>query len=168
MRLEATIAGAVDRLISLARRVTPGWAAAAGLLVAALLPRGLIEGAPAFCPFRMWSGLPCPGCGLTRSVVALVQGDPAASLHFHPLGAVVVAIFAALVLAEVGGRAYESLRAVRAPSTGEPARGRAASAPSTRVLAWAARGPLPWLVVASLVVVWVVRIPLFVTGAWRI
>jgi len=36
--------------------------------------------------FRNVTGRPCPGCGLTRSWVALARGDIAASFRFHRLG----------------------------------------------------------------------------------
>jgi len=38
------------------------------------------------CLFRSAFGLPCPGCGLTRSIVALWRGDLLLSLRYHPLG----------------------------------------------------------------------------------
>ena len=41
---------------------------------------------PEVCAFKRVTGLPCPGCGLTRSWVAAVHGDLAASLAFHRLG----------------------------------------------------------------------------------
>lgn len=41
---------------------------------------------PETCMFLRTTGLPCPGCGLTRSCVAAVHGQFAASLAFHPLG----------------------------------------------------------------------------------
>jgi hypothetical protein len=34
--------------------------------------------------------VPCPGCGMTRAMLALLQGDGAAALAFHPLSIVVV------------------------------------------------------------------------------
>lgn len=37
------------------------------------------------CGFRMMTGLPCPSCGATRSLAALVGGDPIASFRFNPL-----------------------------------------------------------------------------------
>ncbi len=68
-----------------------------GAVVAALLlhpvaPRAgahlSIDGVPlpGVCAFREATGIPCPGCGLTRSWVALLHGDLAWSLRFHPLG----------------------------------------------------------------------------------
>jgi hypothetical protein len=53
------------------------------------------------CPFRLVTGLPCPGCGLGHGFVALAHGDVAASFAAHPfapisfagcVGIVVVAI----------------------------------------------------------------------------
>ncbi|MFA9453899.1 MAG: DUF2752 domain-containing protein [Candidatus Aminicenantaceae bacterium] len=45
---------------------------------------------PPTCSFLDLTGLPCPGCGLTRSVVATVHGDLAGSWGFHRLGALTV------------------------------------------------------------------------------
>lgn len=36
------------------------------------------------CPFKKMTGLDCPGCGLQRSIVALLKGDIIASLKFYP------------------------------------------------------------------------------------
>lgn len=38
------------------------------------------------CPLRQFTGLPCPACFLTRSLLAGLRGDWAVSLHWHPLG----------------------------------------------------------------------------------
>lgn len=38
------------------------------------------------CPFRLWTGLPCPGCGLTHAFLALGHGDVAAAMRFNALG----------------------------------------------------------------------------------
>ena len=50
---------------------------------------------PEICFWRRTLGTDCPGCGLTRSVVALCRLDGLASLRFHPAG-VAVAFAAAL------------------------------------------------------------------------
>jgi len=41
---------------------------------------------PDTCSFKNLTGLPCPGCGLTRSIVAAMHGDFRASLLYHRLG----------------------------------------------------------------------------------
>jgi hypothetical protein len=40
------------------------------------------------CGFHAVTGLPCPGCGLTRSVLALLHGHVGESLRLHPMGPV--------------------------------------------------------------------------------
>lgn len=42
------------------------------------------------CWFRRISGFPCPGCGLTRSVISLARGELVRSLEFHPFGVLVL------------------------------------------------------------------------------
>jgi hypothetical protein len=41
---------------------------------------------PPLCPLKAWSGMECPGCGLTRSFVALAHGELGQSLAQHRLG----------------------------------------------------------------------------------
>ena len=41
---------------------------------------------PDLCSSRSLFGVECPGCGLTRSFLALASGDVAASLAYHRLG----------------------------------------------------------------------------------
>ena len=38
------------------------------------------------CPLRELTGVPCPTCFLTRSMMGALRGDLPASLHWHPLG----------------------------------------------------------------------------------
>lgn len=44
----------------------------------------------AFCPSVVIAGLPCPGCGLTRSVLFFVTGQWERSFSLHPLGWTIV------------------------------------------------------------------------------
>jgi hypothetical protein len=45
------------------------------------------------CPMAGMLGIPCPGCGLTRATLALVQGDVAAAYHLHPLVFVLAPVY---------------------------------------------------------------------------
>ena len=88
-------AGAADR----------GWAlllalAGAGAVAAIAVAPVFAPFAPV-CPFHAWTGLPCPGCGSTRAVLALAAGDPLGALAFHPLlalGFVVLGLASVLAL----------------------------------------------------------------------
>jgi len=41
---------------------------------------------PGICTFRSVTGIPCPGCGLLRSMVSGIHGHVAESLEYHRLG----------------------------------------------------------------------------------
>jgi len=85
--------------------LTPNATAAAlilGLVLATsfMLPLpaadGRILGMPSICPFYEVTGLPCPGCGLTRSFVCFAHGDILAAFRWNLLGPVVWISFALL------------------------------------------------------------------------
>ncbi len=63
-----------------------------------------IEDGPVICPFRRLTGLPCPGCGLTRSWVYLAHGQWSDSLSAHPFGVIAAGLTVALVVAVVAAR----------------------------------------------------------------
>jgi len=44
------------------------------------------------CPFFKSTGIPCPSCGLTRSLISLSQGEITNSLQYHGFGLVLTAI----------------------------------------------------------------------------
>ena len=73
-------------------------AAGAGMVAVAAVWPVLPVHPPFACPLRAATGVPCPFCGMTRAVVALVHGHVAASLAFNPAGILVVLI-AALAIA---------------------------------------------------------------------
>lgn len=69
----------------------------------ALLISALLAGAAALlaldaplCPTATLLGIPCPGCGLTRATLALLHGDLARAVRFHPLSPVIVPLLAGL------------------------------------------------------------------------
>ena len=48
---------------------------------------------PIGCPFKMLTGIPCPGCGGTRALIALLHGHLIEAIMTNPLSIVVI-IFA--------------------------------------------------------------------------
>lgn len=66
-------------------------AAAALLLYGPGLP-------PVICPFRAITGVPCPTCGGTRAVAALLAGHPGAALAWNPLLTAAAGAWAAFAL----------------------------------------------------------------------
>ena len=77
---------------SLLRRVL---SLCAGLAILALGLYALDIG----CAFRFVTGVPCPGCGMTRAWLAALRGDLAAAVAYHPLFWAVPVAFA-LVFAQ--------------------------------------------------------------------
>ena len=47
---------------------------------------GHIETDQSICPFKMITGFPCPGCGITKSLVFLYEGDFVKSIYYHLFG----------------------------------------------------------------------------------
>lgn len=50
-----------------------------------------LESAQSLCPLKMLSGFPCPGCGITKSLVYFYEGDLQKSLYYHLFGPLVIA-----------------------------------------------------------------------------
>jgi len=73
--------------------------AACALAAAATVSPEAVEDGPVICPFRLMTGLPCPGCGLTRSWVYLLHGQPGAATAANPFG--ILALLAAVALVAV-------------------------------------------------------------------
>ena len=84
-----------------------------------------VAAGPVTCPFHAVTGLPCPFCGLTHSLLALGAGDWRASLHLNPLGP--------LLLVLAGPCLYRFARDGRA----RPPRGLATTALAVVAAAWA-------------------------------
>ena len=139
------------------RQVTPGRLSLLALIIAAAIPRAWVESGPMLSPFRLTTGLPDPGCVMTRSIVALAHGDLTGSLYFHPLGIIVAAFFVTLMLVDLNpwranlSASYPRLAPLRS---------------SWALLEWLMLGPTPWVAIAAFVVVWLVRLPLFLAGVW--
>jgi hypothetical protein len=50
------------------------------------------------CPFFKLTGVPCPGCGLTRACLLLLRGQVQTSLKFHAFAFFFLAIIAILIV----------------------------------------------------------------------
>ena len=57
-----------------------------------------LETDQSLCPFKMLTGFPCPGCGITKSIVYFYEGDVLKSVSFHILGPFVVLFCMALII----------------------------------------------------------------------
>ena len=63
----------------------------AGLLLAAITPpHGF---GFSICWIKAATGLPCPGCGLTRSISCALRGMVVESWQYHPFGFLILGIF---------------------------------------------------------------------------
>jgi len=145
------LGGIFLRLLGLGLR--PATSLPLALLAGACIPIAWVTGGPQVCPFKLILGLPCPGCGMTRSVVTLLHGDLAASLYFHPLGLPLVLFLAGLALIDSWAWWRSSLNGQRPlPASWLP----------ERVMLT----PTPWVAIGVLCLVWLVRLPLYVLGAW--
>jgi hypothetical protein len=51
-----------------------------------------IESAQSYCPFKLATGMPCPGCGITKSLVFFYLGQWEKSISYHLFGPLVVAV----------------------------------------------------------------------------
>lgn len=49
-----------------------------------------LQASQSFCPFKMLTGLPCPGCGMVKSMVSLYRGAWMESLEYHLFGPLMV------------------------------------------------------------------------------
>lgn len=72
-----------------------GWVAPAVLLALVVVAAGWALPRTALsnwvvCPFWALSGIDCPGCGMTRSIGALLGGDLTASISYHAGGPLLV------------------------------------------------------------------------------
>ncbi|MBC7645017.1 MAG: DUF2752 domain-containing protein [Thermoleophilia bacterium] len=75
-----------------------------GLVVACALSPAHINDGPVICPFRNLTGLPCPGCGLTRSWVYLTHGWWGHATAANALGVVLALALVVLSVVHVSRR----------------------------------------------------------------
>lgn len=73
-------------------------ASAIALCAAFAIPPGDATHGPVVCPFRLATGLPCPGCGMTRAWVFLAHGRVGDAVSANPFALVTMPAAVALVL----------------------------------------------------------------------
>jgi hypothetical protein len=56
---------------------------------------------PGICLLRAVTGVPCPGCGITRGILQLLAGDVRASWRMAPAASIVLAFFVAMAIVAV-------------------------------------------------------------------
>ena len=61
---------------------------------------GHIENEQSLCPFKMITGFPCPGCGITKSMIFFYDGNIAKSFYYHLFGpfTVLFCVFSIIIL----------------------------------------------------------------------
>ncbi len=97
---------------------------------------------PELCHMRRFTGLDCPGCGLTRSFISLGHGDVVAAWQFNPAG---ILLFGLLV-AQLPYRSLQLWRIRRAQPE------------------WYPRSLFTWLTVALislLLMQWIIKLFLY-------
>jgi hypothetical protein len=112
----------------------------AGTLVLPIPGTGAQVLLPGMCLSRGLLGIPCPGCGLTRSFVAFSLGDIQSAFHFNAMGPVLYII----CLMQIPYRVAEYFQIGRSSTVWSRAKARF--------------DLVTWFVLAGLVVQWVVRI----------
>lgn len=140
----AELAHADHEEVGVARRDAhpPAWVVWAGLTAVLLLSvvwRPSEDG-PVLCPFRALTGLPCPGCGMTRGFCALGDGDVRAAFGYNALSP---ALYLVAIAAWVGAGARMLGRPLPALA---------------RLRWWATRPTVGFAMIAAVLAWWAVRL----------
>lgn len=60
----------------------------------------------ALCWFQGATGLPCPGCGMTRSLSCGIRGMFSESWHYHPMGLLILVLFVLIAAQSLCSKPY--------------------------------------------------------------
>ena len=74
--------------------VALGVGSAIAIAVAFMWPVSSVTAGPSSCLLRTFVGIPCPGCGMTRSWVHLAHGDVSSAFFYNPFGMVFMGVAA--------------------------------------------------------------------------
>jgi hypothetical protein len=123
-------------------------AALSAVILAALAGCMYLDALP--CPFAFVFHTPCPGCGSTRAVLALLQGRFRDVLRYNPFGPVVAVLLLVLGVRVISSmRAHGDLRALEKGRAGRIATRVFVVVAVLEVILWVARffgafgGPVP-------------------------
>lgn len=58
---------------------------AVSAVLAILLLYGALFSVGITCPIKFLTGISCPGCGMTRAILAFLRGDLKQAFYYHPL-----------------------------------------------------------------------------------
>lgn len=133
---QAQRAGLSARVLSLLLRTE--FILLAAIAVACLLSTELLDALPRMCLMQRLCGVPCPGCGLTHSWVALLHGDFPAAFAAHAFGPV-------LLLGVVLWLLLSLVPATRVRVLQQPWARRVCMIVGTAWLVWALARALGWL-----------------------
>ena len=123
----------------------------AGLAMAAIAAvGGLLYAKAVPCAFARLTHVPCPGCGSTRSSIALLHGDLEGVFRYNPLGPVMAVLIGALAAqALVSVFVYGDIRAAGEGRVGLVVKRTLIAVGVLEVVLWLARffgalgGPVP-------------------------
>lgn len=96
-----------------AYRIVAVVAALCAVILAAPWVLHFLAHTPVVCPLRVLSGLPCPGCGTTRSFFALAGGRVLTALRLNPLGVFLWLFLGAVVALKAGVLSLPSFKRAR-------------------------------------------------------
>lgn len=92
----------------------------AGAYMAPLLALGVLAGTfllslqphlhGPVCTFRSVFGIPCPGCGMTRSLTSIWHGNVLLSMRYHPLGLPIFLCCLVCILCFLGDRCFPRVK----------------------------------------------------------
>jgi hypothetical protein len=71
------------------------------ILTGSVLIAAIVFSFTAGCPFLLVTGIPCPGCGMTRAILSALRFDFTAAFGYHPLFPLVI-LCAAVLIVRIG------------------------------------------------------------------